>query len=257
MSTRIVVEGQSLEEAKKKLHSEALHVLSEEVLSDGKPTSTRFMGSTIEEAFSLCRAEVALKMALGHPLDDSDILSTTVVSAPEHSDIRIQAPNEDSVRAEVGRRLGDRATVIKIELMTPGRKGLLGIGKLANLYDVRILLKAIVEISFKTNARISAEIGTFDELITHGYHDKVDAFVIAAVAKTIQMLMPSASEKEINRIFQKAMPLFYREWKAFLSTRLQAIIGGFSLEPHGPSTITEEEVFRIAKRVVGSYYTPS
>jgi hypothetical protein len=44
-------------------------------------------------------------------------------------------------------------------LITSGSRGFLGIGKKPNQYEVEVLHQAIVEITYKTKAKISAEIG--------------------------------------------------------------------------------------------------
>jgi len=71
-----------------------------------------------------------------------------------------------SARQQVMCQLGSTVNVKSIKLVTIGRKGIFGVGKRPNKYELEILRQATVEITYKTMAKITFELldaATFEE----------------------------------------------------------------------------------------------
>ena len=70
----------------------------------------------------------------------------------------IEAPDERTARSQAKIfQIGKVPVAKSIKLLTPGSKGFLGIGKRLNQYEVEVLHEAVVEVTYKTNAKISAK----------------------------------------------------------------------------------------------------
>lgn len=175
MSERILeVEADTLEETREQVRllvSEGLHVVSERVISDGKPQTVKASASTTEAAF----AEVQRKIP-----SDATILEQKE-SAPTHSEqkiITVKADDEEHARREAkseayqqfGFNFSSSGTaVVKvIRLVVPGKRGFLGMGSTRNQYEVEVSgsQSAIVEVTYKTKARISVTLSDKTEQIS-------------------------------------------------------------------------------------------
>ena len=129
----IEIETESLEEAREQLKSqvpEGLHLLSEQIISDGKPKTVKAVADTTEEAFAKAQAEIP---------KEAEVLEKKEQAA-EWEMITIEA--FDEIRAEreakyqIKRQFGTAAMLKGLELATAGSKGFLGIGKRPNQYEV-------------------------------------------------------------------------------------------------------------------------
>lgn len=156
MAERIMeVEADSLEEARKKAEAqvpEDLRIVSEEILSDGKPKSMVGVADTTELAFAKAQNEIPTT---------ADVIERKVLTAPTQKLILVEAFDEQNARSiarEQSRsQLGDVAIVQSVTLATAGKKGFLGISKKPNQYKVNISRQAVVEVSYKTKAKISVK----------------------------------------------------------------------------------------------------
>ncbi len=150
----IEIEADSLEEAREQMKSltpEGFHLLSEQIIWDGKPQTVQISADTIVAAFA--KAETLIPVG-------AEILEKKELSAPEQKVIRVEAEDEDGIEMSAKRTYQIRGAKFKnIRLITPGSKGLLGLGKKANLYEVEVHRTAVVSISYRTKAKISAKIG--------------------------------------------------------------------------------------------------
>ncbi len=245
MSTHVIVEGESLDDARKELNKRVpngLHSFSENVISDGNPTTLRMSATTQEEAFQL---------AAGRVPDGSQILSTSLINAPKRSVISIRAFDDRTLKAEILRQFGDSTLLVKATLLASGRKGLLGIGKTRHFYEVEIFQQAVVAITYKSKAQISAKIGRLDEMMGED-PNKVNAFCMAVIMKTIEtQCLPAFNEKDINKVFKSAVPLFYKEWEELLNTQFAAHMERLSSNRYDMlPPIKDEDVFETADHVV-------
>lgn len=157
MKERIIeIEAESLGEARLQLKSKApegLELLEEKVVSDGKPKTVKAVADTLEEAFAKTQAEIP---------EEAEVLEKKE-QATERETITIEA--FDEIRAEreaisqIKRQFGTAAILKGLELAAVGSKGFLGIGKRPNQYEVNVLQPAVVEITYRTKAKISARFG--------------------------------------------------------------------------------------------------
>jgi hypothetical protein len=149
----IEVEADTLEEARAQLRSQipaVCYVLSERVISDGRPQTATAVADTVEAA--LARAE-------GEVPPNATVLDKKQVTLPGQKTMRVEAFDEASARALVQSKIGDTETVHSVKLTVPGRKGFLGVGKTAHHYEAVVSQRAVAAIIYTQRARVSAEIG--------------------------------------------------------------------------------------------------
>lgn len=159
----IEIEAETLEEAREQIKSqipEGLHLLSEQVVSDGKPKTTKAQADTTEMAFAQARGAIP---------DNASILEEKVLSAPEQKVIKstIEAPDEQSAKTNSEWQMkekGHPVTVRNVRLVVAGKKGFLGIGSTHNQYEVELLESqpAVVEVTYKTKAKLIARVGELE-----------------------------------------------------------------------------------------------
>ena len=149
----IEVEAESLDEARKKAKSqipEGLDIISEEIISDGKPKTVKAIADTTEEAFTKAQGDIPA---------NAHILEKIEVSKPGQKVVIVEAFDEESARAQAANQVGKTAIVNTIRLTIAGKQGFLGVGKKPNQYEAEVFQPAEVNISYKTNAKISARTG--------------------------------------------------------------------------------------------------
>jgi hypothetical protein len=154
----IEVEAESLQEARKQIRSQipqGLSILSEKIISDGKPKTAKGLSEKTEEAFMKAQNEVP---------SGAVIMDKKELAKPESKSLIIEEYNESGVRKHLEKQYGDSVIIKVIKLVTSGKKGFLGIGKKPSQYEVELLHKAIIEITFKTKAKVSVEIGDINQI---------------------------------------------------------------------------------------------
>jgi hypothetical protein len=158
MRERVIeTEAESLEKARTRLESripEGFLLLSERVLSDGRPRTVTATADTAAEAFA---------EALNAVPEGADVVGRRELASPERRVMTVEAFDEESAKSQLRLRaeteLGSAAVFEGFKLATAGRKGVLGIGKTPNQYRADVWQPAMVEITYRTKARISARIG--------------------------------------------------------------------------------------------------
>jgi hypothetical protein len=143
----------SLQEARNQARArmpKGLHLLSERILSDGKPVTLRESAATSESAFAAARARIPGR---------ARILTEREVQKPEATTLRLSAESEDAARKQAQGKLESTSLLQDVALAIAGRKGFLGMGRTPNQYDVHILKKAVVEVTYKTDAEIVVTVG--------------------------------------------------------------------------------------------------
>jgi hypothetical protein len=149
----IEVEAESLEEARERIESQipdGAYLLSERVVCDGKPNTVKAIAETTEAALAKAQDEMPL---------DALVIRKTILVAPERTATIVEAFDEQSARTQVEGSIEHSTIIENLTLATSGKKGVFGIGKTPNLYRADIFHRAVVEIVFKANAKISATIG--------------------------------------------------------------------------------------------------
>jgi hypothetical protein len=134
---------------------QGFYLLSEEILLDGKPRSIKATGETLEAAFAKAASEVPRNAC---------VIEKNALQRPQVDVIRVSADNEDSARKQAESRIDKTTLIKKITLVIPSKRGFLSIGKTKNQYDVEVSKQTIVELTYKTNAKLAITIG--DEITT-------------------------------------------------------------------------------------------
>lgn len=153
----VEVEAESLEKAREQIKShvsQGLFILSEKVISDGKPRTVKGVAETMEVAYTKAHGEIPAH---------AEILEKRELVTPNRKVITVEAFDErgaeSSARSQARQQLGRGAIVKSLKLRVAGRKGFLGLGAKPNQYEAELLQEAIVEITYRVRAKISAEIG--------------------------------------------------------------------------------------------------
>jgi len=124
---------------------EGFHLLSERVLSDGRPVTLTETAEKSESAFAAARARVPA---------GAHIVAEKEVHAPEPVTLRLSAESAASARKQAESKTDKTSVLQAVSLTIPGKKGFLGIGRTPNQYDIHILKKAVVKVTHKTDAKI-------------------------------------------------------------------------------------------------------
>ncbi|WP_309493143.1 hypothetical protein [Candidatus Hecatella orcuttiae] len=167
---KIVGEGESLAEARKQVKREILSImgpllkLDSKIISDGKPKTIRSVAQTVEEAFEKARKDVPA---------DGEVLDKKVYLSSGKKEFTIEALDEEDAKKRAKKRIDDTASLRSVELASPGRKGVFGIGRKLSIYKVQVFQRAVVEIIYKKKAKIITTVVTpgdrleeFERLVT-------------------------------------------------------------------------------------------
>jgi hypothetical protein len=165
MTTQMIeIEAESLDEARCRIEEhipEGFCLISEKIISDGRPRTVKALADTTREAFEKALIQVP---------SDGNVLEKKEIVTPEQRSIVVDAFDEQKAisyaRQQSISQSGNAIVVNSVKLVTAGRKGIFGLGKTPHKYEVEIFRQAAVEIGYKTKARISLElldIATFEE----------------------------------------------------------------------------------------------
>lgn len=146
--TELYFESDTIDKARLLLAQRAsvgLKVISEEIVLDGQEQVLSIDGTTTEEATLQAKKEVPAQ---------AQIIRMTETLSPSKRTVRIQAWSEQEAKAEVEKSIGVDEKVESLRLVGEGRKGFLGIGKSKNDYEISLLKKAIVEVTYKQPAKL-------------------------------------------------------------------------------------------------------
>jgi hypothetical protein len=148
------LEGESLEEVRAEARARTpagLSILNEEILADGKVYQAVGEADTAEEATALAKSKVPAAVT---------IVEKKLSVAPARRTVDVEAWDEDAARAKVREGIHSWERVESVVLKTPGRKGMLGMGKTPGVYSATVFLPALYEIAYKMGeARIRVVIG--------------------------------------------------------------------------------------------------
>jgi hypothetical protein len=148
------IEGESLEEARAEAKAKTppgLSILSEKVIANGETGEAWGEADTAEEAAALARSKV--------PADVTIILEK-LFTAPLRRAIDIEVWDEAAAKAKVKNDIHSWERIESIILKTPGRKGMLGMGKAPGIYSATVFQPAQYKITYrKGKARIRVVIG--------------------------------------------------------------------------------------------------
>jgi hypothetical protein len=132
------------EQAKARI-PEGAYQLSERVLSDGKPVTLKETSEKSESAFEAAKAKVPA---------GAHIVTEKEVRAPEQVTFRVSAESEALARKQAESKVDKTSILQSVSVAIPGKKGFLGIGHTPDQFDIHILRKAAVEVTYKMDAKI-------------------------------------------------------------------------------------------------------
>lgn len=192
MSKNLIdVEAESIEEAREKAKSltpSGGKWISEQVTSDGKPQTVQCIADTVEDAFVSAQNEIP---------KSANIVEKKVITTPKTESIIIEGVDESSARWQIRSKYGNAASIKDVELLKKGSKGIFGVGAKLDQYELTIIFLASVEITYKSKARLTIEVGDFniEDLEASGdirslsivlnYDNKYDSIAAAAALARI------------------------------------------------------------------------
>jgi hypothetical protein len=147
----IEVEADSLDEARKRVKSQipqGLQIATEEILSDGATRSVKGVAATPDAASREAESKLPA---------EAEVVERKVQQATRQV-VTVDAFDEPTARIHVEQGLTPPARVEDVALKKPGKKGLFGMGKKPNTYDVHVVQPAVVEIKYTTKALIRVEL---------------------------------------------------------------------------------------------------
>lgn len=184
MTEKIIeIEAETLEEAREQVKSqipEGLHVLSEQVISDGKSKTVKAVADTIESAFTKAQSEIPINAV---------IVEKKELTLPAQKAMAVDAFDEQSARMQAAIQIGKTETIKTLRLAMAGKKGFLGIGKKPNQYQVEVFQQAVVEVTCKAKAKILATIG--EKPVT-----TIFGFFLRADGKDYSLVLPTATNEK-------------------------------------------------------------
>jgi hypothetical protein len=139
----IVIEADSLEEARRRLHTPELIVLEESILHEGKLENIEAVADTVEEAFGRAESRVPAT---------AKIEARNIRLAPKRIMLLVQADDEESAGK------GKAELIVSVSLSKKGRKGFWEFGKTSNVYEVVVVQPSVVEIMFREKTKIRAKV---------------------------------------------------------------------------------------------------
>ena len=157
----IKVEADSLQEAKELVRTqipEGFHLLTEQVISNGRHKTARGVSDTLEDAHKKAKTKVTA---------GADIIEIKEESFPKLETIVIEAYDELTAKMEAKQHLRIHGRVKGVLSMTPGKKILFGISRKPNSYEIQAFYPAIVEITYREKAKIHAIVGDESVLKKH------------------------------------------------------------------------------------------
>jgi len=153
MAEQVVdVESDSLEEVRKQLRlrtPNGCHMHSETVVSDGKPRTARAAAETTQAAFADAEKQI--------PSGAIVLEKRELAAAQRHRPV-LDAFEPQGARDLLGKLYPSPAMINRIELTKPGKRGIFGIGRTPGQYEAEVWQPAVVEILYKTMARMTAKI---------------------------------------------------------------------------------------------------
>lgn len=149
----IEASGETLQEARaqlRKLIPQGQSVLSEIVVCDAKKDHLEGFAET---------TEAAIRKVNGQVPKDAEVTQSREIRGPQQRVIIVAAHNDAEARTKLREQLSKTDVILGMTVRTPGRRGILGLGKKLADFQAEILSQAIVEVKFKLPAKIVAQIG--------------------------------------------------------------------------------------------------
>jgi hypothetical protein len=150
-------EVESLAEARSEVNSRippGQCVLSERVISDGKPIAIHGTGDTIEAAYAEAERQVP---------EGAAVVSRKEIQARSRRTVTAPAPDETVARGLMYGQLGQKEHIDTVVQIAPGKPGFLGIGRKLPEWQAEAWAAAEVEVSYRRPAQLAVRVGTRPE----------------------------------------------------------------------------------------------
>jgi hypothetical protein len=173
----IEIIAESLEEARTQVKTKipvGMGILSEVIVSNGKPKTAYAFAETSEAAFNKAETEIPA---------GANIMKRGVKNEPSRRTLKLLAYDESSVKAETNSKCSSIEKIEQLTLAVHGSKGLFGIGKKPNQYEVRIFHPAEVEIVYKKKAQVKFKIGYANRGMRQDTMGQATAYWMARIQK--------------------------------------------------------------------------
>lgn len=147
------IEADSLKAARAEAESRipsGLGIVSEKILCDGNTKSEEGIGETPDEAIAAARKRIP---------PGARIVEEKLVKDAHRSVVEADAFDLESATKQVTGRIRRTARIEGIELVTPGRKGFLGLGKKPHWYQAKVFHPAVAQVQYKFAVKIRVEVG--------------------------------------------------------------------------------------------------
>ncbi len=144
------MEAESVDDAISRIQSqvpEGYEILQTEVVSIAKADTITCSAATLDRAFGQARH----KLPKGAATTDEKELRQ-----PVSESISLEAVDEAAARLEVERRVETGTKIQSLKLEEPGSNGFWGIGKKPNRYRAQVFHPAVVQLSYRLTAKVSA-----------------------------------------------------------------------------------------------------
>ncbi len=144
----ITIEANSVEDAREKATSQlskGLKISTELVVTAGIPIYISAIGQTVDET----SAELQKRIPPG-----AEVIGREVLQQPGERSMAIAAFDDESAKQLAERAIQDYEDIKTIEIVEEGRKGFLGFGKKPGLYQVRVLQKSKVGMTYREKAKV-------------------------------------------------------------------------------------------------------
>ena len=149
----ITVEAHTLEEARELTQGQiprGLSVLAGQLDTEGTVSAIRATAATDEGALALALQSVPADMR---------VIAQEVLTPAERKRMPVEARSEGKARATVQKRLSRTQLLEGLEVLEPGKKGVLGIGGQATMYEAVVLQQAVVEVRYQARSTFAFTVG--------------------------------------------------------------------------------------------------
>jgi len=144
------LEADSVDEALSRISAEVpagYEVLETEVLSKARSDTITCSAATREKAFGQARHKVPKGASLTEEKE---------LRQAGSENMTVEAADDEAARLEVERRVEEGTKIQLIELEKPGSSGFFGFGKKPNQYRAQVFHPAVVRVSYRLTAKVSA-----------------------------------------------------------------------------------------------------
>lgn len=154
------IEADTVEVAEKQADAKrpaVRHLMSKEVLCDGKPQTVQASGGTMVDALAKAKAQ----MPTG-----AQVLNERRSVEPFEKVMEIRATGEEEALKRLRQKVDDTATIGPVSMKAPAKAGFLGIWKRRPVFEAEVKQPAVAQVEFQQRPKVRI---TIEELSDHGF----------------------------------------------------------------------------------------